>query len=104
MSSNSKVLSFFFGEFHEGWVNRILHFIGFVLFIVGMWEMNWLLVVVGILFMEGGHFYLFITRFKGKIPVNITHLFLTQFGISIITFVLIGMIVYSVKSFLYGSY
>ncbi len=48
---------FFFVDFHNGVVNRILHLIGFGLFFVGLFEKNILLIIVGALVQESGHFY-----------------------------------------------
>lgn len=92
-----EILSFFFGEFHEGWINRLLHVVGLAFFIIGVWEINWVFIIGGILCMESGHAFHFFTHFKGKYPVNIKRLALTQFVISILAFVFTAVLISILK-------
>jgi len=62
-------LKYFLGEFHSGILNRLLHIIGFSLFLYGILKRDWMLaLVVSPLVMESGHLYnhLILKKYKSK--------------------------------------
>ena len=47
----------FFINFHKGFVNILLHIIGFLIIFYSIYKFNWLLFTLGLVILEFGHFY-----------------------------------------------
>lgn len=50
-------LLFFLGDFHNGAVNHVIHFIGFTVLGYGLGVRNWWLVIISPFVMEIGHLW-----------------------------------------------
>ncbi len=57
MNSFIRYLWFFLGDFHNGAINHVIHFVGFTLFGYGLAKQNWTIVLISPFVMEMGHIY-----------------------------------------------
>lgn len=94
--------SYFFGAFHRGFINRFLHFIGFISLAIGVWNFNVVLILTAMLTQEAGHIYQHYVVEKGKVKHNLLEIFLWQIIAGGIVFYIFALIVLSLKNTLYG--
>jgi hypothetical protein len=52
-----------FVEFHKGWINILLHILGFVGIFYSVYRLSWLMFAVSFVVLESGHWY---NHFVGK--------------------------------------
>lgn len=86
---NKSKLTYFLGEFHAGFVNRLIHIVGLVLLIWGVMERNFLVIFIAPIIMEMGHLY---NHLLLKNPLRHFNLF-SLLGVQTIAYILLALVV-----------
>ncbi len=102
-SLHQMTLSFFFGEFHKGFINRLLHGIGFILFAVGIWQLRPLLIIFSLVIQESGHIIQQVIIEKRKIHLFISHIISWQIVVGTAVLILYALLILTLKQVLYGN-